>query len=146
MFHAHRGAQSIHRCETVWLHFLESCHTGGERASLNDRPARPAYSIQESDLHRVRREALPVHIHTMPAIQMDSLVARMANSAACVYLSAPSHATPGGTACSRILSHQPVVIRRADPHWVGRGDHNGDTELPHQLFAKMRLAATAAAE
>src|SRR2546422_8814943 len=99
--------------------------------------------IQERDLPRVLCKPLPVHVDAMPTIQMNGFVVTMAYVSPRVYLSVANHATPGHAPRLGIGVDEPVVLGLSDPSWIRRGNHDGNTRTPHQLFADMRLAATA---
>src|SRR2546422_4954543 len=102
--------------------------------------------IQERDLPSVLCKPLPVHVNAMPTIQVNGFVVTMAYISPHIYLSVANHATPGHTACFGISIDEPVVFGLNDTGWIRRGNHDGNARMPHQLFANMRLAATATAE
>src|SRR6266481_8884261 len=82
----------------------------------------------------------------MPTIQVNGFMFTMAYISPHIYLSVANHATPGHTACFGISIDEPVVFGLNDTGWIRRGNHDGNARMPHQLFANMRLAATATAE
>jgi hypothetical protein len=82
----------------------------------------------------------------MPTIQVNGLVVTMAYISPRIYLSVANHAPPGHTACRGIGIDEPVVLGLSDAGWIRRANHDGKAGMPHQLFANMRLAATATAE
>src|SRR5262245_29042321 len=92
------------------------------------------------------RKALPIHVDTMPSIQVNGLVVRMQDVAARINVGIASHATPRHTTRFRISRDNPLISRSADTSWIRSGDHNGRSTCPHELLADMRLASATAAE
>ena len=92
------------------------------------------------------RKALPIHVDTMPTIQINRFVIPMADFAASINVGIACHATPRHTSRFGIGRDQPLIPNRTDSRRVLRGHHNRRTTSPHQLLTDMRLASTAAAE
>ena len=97
-------------------------------------------------MRRMPREALPVHVDTMPANEIDRLVIPMADFAARVDFSVARHAAPRIARRSLIGRNKPVVLSNADACRVLTADHHGHAATPHHLAADVRFAARAAAE
>src|SRR3712207_1194755 len=113
--------------------------SGPERSGLHAAPRH--WLVQESDLRRVTRNALPVHVHAMPAIQVNRLMVRMAHTSASVNLGIAGHAAPSHLRRVVISGHEPLVTLETHAHRVLPANHDGDTLHPHQLFTDMRLAS-----
>jgi hypothetical protein len=82
----------------------------------------------------------------MPTIQMNGLVVTRAYIAPHIYQSVANHAPPEHTPGFGIGINEPVVFGLCETGWIRRGNHDGITRSPHQLFANMRLAATTTAK
>ena len=106
----------------------------------------PRWLVEKRDLRRMPRHAFPIHIHAVPAIEMDRFVVPMANIASNVDISIAGHATPRLGTHTSINGDEPLIPRRTDSGREFRGHHHRDAAPPHQLFADMRLASGAARE
>ena len=71
---------------------LASFRGAQARSAATDRTWGASGLVEKRNLRRMPRKALPVHIDTMPANEIDRLVIPMADFAACVDFSVAGHA------------------------------------------------------